>query len=72
MSNSESERVAHLEFLVAHLQKQYEDLNKVVYDQQRTIDLLRNRLSHLDHSYQSLLESDRAPRSLADDRPPHY
>ena len=72
MTKSESERVEHLEFLVAHLQKQYDDLNKVVYAQQRTIELLRNRLSHLDQNYQSLLESDRVLRSLADDRPPHY
>lgn len=72
MSKSEAERVEHLEFLVAHLQKLYDDLNRVVYDQQRTIDTLRNRLSQLDQSYQSLLESDRVPRTLADDRPPHY
>ncbi len=72
METSESKRIEHLEFLVAHLQKLYDDLNKVVYDQQRTIEVLRNRTSQLDQSYQTLLEADRVPRSLGDDRPPHY
>ncbi len=72
MGKSTDQRVEHLEFLVAHLQKLYDDLNKVVFDQQRTIEVLRGRVKQLDQGYESLLEADRAPRSLADDRPPHY
>ncbi|WP_409994290.1 SlyX family protein [Pirellula sp. SH-Sr6A] len=54
------------------MQKLYEELNKVVFRQQTELDALRNHFLRLDVGYQSLLESDRSPRTLADDRPPHY
>ncbi|XZE35892.1 SlyX family protein [Pirellulaceae bacterium SH501] len=72
MTTDNTQRIEHLEFLVAHLQNLYDELNKVVFRQQTELDALRNHFMRLDHGYQSLLESDRSPRTLADDRPPHY
>ena len=72
MTTDNIQRIEHLEFLVTHLQKLYEELNKVVFRQQSELDALRNHFVRLDVSYQSLVESERTPRTLADDRPPHY
>jgi uncharacterized coiled-coil protein SlyX len=72
MTTDNTQRIEHLEFLVTHLQKLYEELNKVVFRQQSELDALRNHFVRLDVGYQSLVESERTPRTLADDRPPHY
>jgi uncharacterized coiled-coil protein SlyX len=72
MSADESKRLENVEFALTHLQKAYDELNLVVFSQQKEIDLLRQALSKLNSSLQSLQESDRVPRSLEDDRPPHY
>ncbi|XZE44035.1 SlyX family protein [Pirellulaceae bacterium SH467] len=72
MTTDNIQRIEHLEFLVTHLQKLYEELNKVVFRQQSELDALRNHFVRLDVGYQSLVESERTPRTLADDRPPHY
>jgi uncharacterized coiled-coil protein SlyX len=65
-------RIEKLEFLVAHLQKSFDELNMVVFTQQREIDQLRRAANRMEEGYRGLLEADRAPRSLTDDRPPHY
>jgi uncharacterized coiled-coil protein SlyX len=72
MPNPNSDRVENLEVLLSHLQKAHDELNMVVYGQQKEIDLLRQAVAKLTSNYDSLLESDRAPRTIHDDRPPHY
>jgi uncharacterized coiled-coil protein SlyX len=72
MNESLEARVETLETILTHLQKAYDELNLVVYNQQREIDAIKQAMGKLTVSYQSLVEAERSPRTLADDRPPHY
>jgi uncharacterized coiled-coil protein SlyX len=72
MATDDPKRLQNLEFVLTHLQKSYDELSLVVFNQQKEIELLRQSVSKLNSGLQSLAESDRSPRSLADDRPPHY
>ncbi len=69
MSN---ERITHLEVVIAHLQQSFDELNKVVFQQQRELDQLRRLASRLEDGYRGLLEAERTPRMLSDEKPPHY
>jgi len=69
MSN---ERITHLEIVIAHLQQAFDELNKVVFQQQRELDQLRRLASRLEDGYRGLLEAERTPRMLSDEKPPHY
>lgn len=72
MTTDDTKRLQNLEFVLSHVQKSYDELSLVVFNQQKEIDLLRQSIAKLNSSLQGLIESDRSPRSLADDRPPHY
>jgi len=64
-------RLQELEIVVMHLQKMVEDLNEAVLLQHRKIDILSRQLEQAKDEVRSVLGSD-SPRSLADDKPPHY
>lgn len=66
------QRIQELEFVVTHLQKTVEDLNSAVLLQQRTIDVLCRQLEQAKSDIRSSMGTDGTPRSLADDKPPHY
>ncbi|MFY8201357.1 MAG: SlyX family protein [Pirellula staleyi] len=65
-------RVQELEYIVSHLQKTVDDLNEALLLQQRKLDSLSRQVEQAKSVVQSVLNADNTPRSLADDKPPHY
>ena len=65
-------RIQELEFVVTHIQKTVEELNTAMLLQQKTIDVLCRQLEQAKSDVRSMLGADNSPRSLADDKPPHY
>ena len=65
-------RVQELEYIVSHLQKTVDDLNDALLLQQRKIDSLSRQVEQAKSVVQSVMNADHTPRSLADDKPPHY
>ena len=65
-------RIQELEFVVSHLQKTVDDLNTALLLQQRTIDVLCRQMEQAKSDVRTMLGADTTPRSLADDKPPHY
>jgi SlyX protein len=70
----QEERLQELESSTAHIERQLQDLNDVVADQWKTIDLivrenrqLRERMESMDHAQQ-----DGGPITMEDEKPPHY
>jgi uncharacterized coiled-coil protein SlyX len=47
-------------------------MNDVVTRQQRDIDTLRDQIAALAARIDALRESDAAPRTVEEERPPHY
>lgn len=69
---SQEERLNELEFVVTHLQKTVDALNETLLLQQRQIDSLTRQIEQAKVVVQSVLSADTTPRTLADDKPPHY
>ena len=66
-------RIVELEGLFTHQQKLVQDLNEVIVDQQRRLSLCESHAARLSARTESILASmEEAPRSLEDDKPPHY
>jgi uncharacterized coiled-coil protein SlyX len=65
-------RVQELEFILSHLQETVDDLNDALLLQQKKIDSLVRQVEQANSVVQSVLSVDNSPRSLADDKPPHY
>ena len=73
MAKDHQERMTELEIQLAHVQRLYEQLNEVVTEQARRIDLLERRCHQLQTQYKELKE--RQPESgldPLDEKPPHY
>lgn len=67
-------RLANLEAAVAHQQNDYDSLNAVVTEQANQIDKLLRQVRRMAERL-DMLESaarDATPRTLEDDKPPHY
>ena len=65
------ERIVSLEMLVMHLQHDHETLGKVLLDQQKEMDLLRQQLDKLGvRVEQALIEPEVRDPHL--EKPPHY
>lgn len=65
-------RLTDVEELLTHLQRQAQDLDQVVLQQQKQIEMLQAELRRLSTLLTALSEPPPEPRSLEDDRPPHY
>jgi len=59
-------RVVDLEIRYAHLEKQLAELNQVVFEQQKTIELLQQQLVALRTRVTGMGEP------MENERPPHY
>ena len=67
----DEKRIIDLEIRFAHLDDFIDQLNKIVTDQQKTIDRLEKEILDLKRSANSGSGVD-GTRSLQDDKPPHY
>ena len=65
-------RIQELEFVVTHLQKTVDDLNTALLLQQKKVDIICRQLEQAKSDVRSMMGADSSPRSLADDKPPHY
>jgi uncharacterized coiled-coil protein SlyX len=65
-------RVEELEIIVSHLQNTVDDLNDAILLQQKRIDQFVKQLDLAKSAVEAVLHSDQPPRTLADDKPPHY
>lgn len=65
------ERLVNIETKIAYQEDLIEELNKVVYQQQKKLDQLEALCSSLASHLQSLAESANAGKSV-NERPPHY
>lgn len=66
------ERLIHLEALFTHLQRTVQELDQVIVDQSRRIDLLHRDLKLLASDVRSVRDASREPRRPEDEIPPHY
>lgn len=66
------DRIAELEGLFTHLQRTVQDLDQVVFQQHRRLDVLDARLARLSASLEAMAAPQAPPTELEDERPPHY
>jgi len=57
---------------MSHLQRDVEQMHNVMIAQQQELELLRREIKRLDGLLDGLDSTDDSPRTLEDDRPPHY
>ena len=57
---------------MSHMQRDVEQMHEVMIAQQQELELLRREIQRLDGLLDGLDSPDDAPRTLEDDRPPHY
>jgi SlyX protein len=67
-----AEALEQVEIKIAFLEHANAELSDVVTRQQRDIDALRDQIAALTARIQALRESDVAPPTAEDERPPHY
>ncbi|WP_164101245.1 SlyX family protein [Candidatus Laterigemmans baculatus] len=69
-----ADRITHLEVALAHQQRDYETLNLVVTEQANQLDRLRRSVQRLAERLEGLQAAAETatPRTLEDDKPPHY
>lgn len=66
-------RLDRLEVALAHQQRDYDTLNGVVTKQADELDRLRATLRRMTERIETLQAAgEAAPRSLEDEKPPHY
>lgn len=66
------ERLTELESRYTHLQRVLEECNEVIVEQGRQIDQLQRRVGLFTRQLEALAEQGVEPRSLEEDKPPHY
>ena len=67
-----AEALEQVETKIAFLEHANAELSDVVARQQRDIDALRDQVAALAARIEALRDSDAAPRTAEDERPPHY
>ncbi len=65
-------RLTDLETIISHQQKLIEDLNDVVIDLQKRIDVLPREISRLSDEIRVARELSAEIRRPEDEKPPHY
>ena len=68
----ETARLNDLETRYTHLQRAVEELNAVVVSQDLRLEALERRIGLLAAQLGALAERDPEPRTLEDEKPPHY
>lgn len=63
-------RITELEIKISFNEDQIDELNKIIYQQQRQIELLAAELRHLRDQINNAQSLER--RNLRDEIPPHY
>ena len=71
-SMTNDERLIHLEALFMHLQRTVQDLDQVVIEQSKQIDLLSRDMKLLVTDLRGIRDGSREPRRPEDEIPPHY
>ena len=69
-SRTDRERIVESEIALTHLQHDYESLNEVVLQQQKTIEQLAVKIQRLETKIES--NADPEVRDAESERPPHY
>ncbi len=69
---SQESRLTELETLFTHMQRTIQDLDQVVVEQARRIDLLEREMRLLTSDLRTLRDASREPRRPEDEVPPHY
>ncbi|MCU0707876.1 MAG: SlyX family protein [Pirellula sp.] len=69
---SQESRLTELETLFTHMQRTIQDLDQVVVEQARRIDLLEREMRLLTSDLRTLRDAYREPRRPEDEVPPHY
>ena len=65
------QRIIELEIKVSHQEVLIEELNQVIYEQQKTTDKLEASLTRLTKKLQELLAANEETQ-LPHEKPPHY
>lgn len=65
------QRLIDIETKIAHQDFLIEELNQVIYEQQKTIDKLENSLTTLAKRFKDALAAENDIRG-PDEKPPHY
>ncbi len=66
------QRVVELELIYTHLQHTVQELDKVVFEQSKRIDLLQRELKLLVNEFRQMRDASRDIRRPEDEIPPHY
>ncbi len=69
---TQEERVVRLEELYTHYERVTNELNDVIIKQGRKIETLEESIARMEYRLGSLSQKLETPRSLEDDKPPHY
>ena len=67
-----SEQFVSMQETMTHLQHDVEQMHDVMLAQQQELELLRREIVRLDGLLEGLDSGEDSPRTLEDDRPPHY
>ncbi|MFO0902145.1 MAG: SlyX family protein [Pirellulales bacterium] len=65
-------RLTEMESRYTHLQRLVETLNEVVIGQGKQLEIMDRNFRQLGNQLFPLLQSGAEPRSLEEDKPPHY
>ena len=65
-------RLQDLEVRYTHLERLVVTLNEVVIEQGRALELLQRKMSAFGMRLDNFATSELTPRSLEDEKPPHY
>lgn len=66
------ERITDVEAHLAHLQKNNDELSNVIFEHQKRIAAMEKLIAHLQNRIGDIKFQQEEPRTLEDDRPPHY
>lgn len=65
------EKIIQLEIRIAHQDHLLEELNQVIYEQQKLLDKLYLNVANLNNQLKQS-ELNRNPKTIAEEKPPHY
>ena len=66
-------RIENLETKLAHLELAFDELNQVVYEQAKQLEVAQRLVENLRSRVKDMIEqSDGQPYSAENERPPHY